>query len=155
MIYIFSKYGLLGASSRIRTYQYILGSDLHNDKTIFNELISDDQLKRKYNNKHYDVFQLLISFALRAKLLMKSTPEDIIYIEKELFPWVPAFLEKYFLRNRCYLLNYDDAIFHNYDDNKHWVIRVMYGSKIESLIFCSNGHFLLSSMILESVIFLH
>jgi glycosyltransferase involved in cell wall biosynthesis len=49
-------------------------------------------------------------------------------MEKELFPWIPALLEQLFRNKRvpC-VVDYDDAIFHQYDN--HWCQPVRYALK--------------------------
>jgi glycosyltransferase involved in cell wall biosynthesis len=57
---------------------------------------------------------------------------EIFYIGGgELFPYCSAFFEKYLkFRKIPFILDYDDAIFHNYDKNENKVIRSLYGKKI-------------------------
>lgn len=56
-------------------------------------------------------------------------------------PWVPFFVEKYFLNGKTYVLDYDDAVFHNYDLLTNQLLRRVYGNKIRSLIRGSCGVF--------------
>jgi glycosyltransferase involved in cell wall biosynthesis len=56
----------------------------------------------------------------------------VIVIEKELLPYTPAILER--LLNHIeipYIVDYDDAIFHNYDLSSNPVIRRLLGEKID------------------------
>lgn len=134
MIFIFTKYGTLGASSRIRTYQY-LSKFLPGELSVHtNVLISDEQLKKKYAEERYSFFRIIASFVKRLLKLFQTGRNDILYIEKELFPWVPGFVEYVLLSNRTYILNYDDAIFHNYDLHPNPIIRCLYKNKIGTLI---------------------
>jgi len=63
----------------------------------------------------------------------------LIYIEYELFPYFPASFEK-LLRviHKKYIVDYDDAIFHNYNKSKHNLIRVLLSNKIDSVIQNAN-----------------
>jgi len=67
-------------------------------------------------------------------LFFKLRSYDLVWIEKECFPWLPYFLEKLFLQDMKYVLDYDDAIFHSYDMNKSMLIRWILGNKIDRLM---------------------
>lgn len=56
---------------------------------------------------------------------------DIVVIEKEIFPYLPAFAEKILqILGVKYIADYDDAIFHNYDQSRNPLIRNFLGNKI-------------------------
>jgi len=40
---------------------------------------------------------------------------DVVWVEKEFLPWVPAGLKGFLLRGLPSIVDYDDATFHNYD----------------------------------------
>jgi glycosyltransferase involved in cell wall biosynthesis len=58
----------------------------------------------------------------------------VLWIEKELWPWAPAWLERAAWRGKPVLLDYDDAIFHNYDLHRSAAVRRLYGGKIDALM---------------------
>ena len=135
MIFIFTKYGRLGASSRVRTLQYFDKSNiLHPQKVIFNELITNKQLEYKIKKNHFEIFSLIFSFLKRLKKLIKLNKNDLIYIEKELYPFFPFFIESIFLFNKKYILNYDDAVFDIYESNNNSFIRFFLKNKHKHLI---------------------
>jgi len=60
---------------------------------------------------------------------------DLIWIEKEIFPYFPAFAERVlFLCGKRYVVDYDDAIFHNYDLSDNLLVRKFLGRKIDSVM---------------------
>jgi len=135
MIYIFTRYGRIGASSRIRTLQYF--DDLKIDylkRFTFNSLINNEQLLFKYKYKKYQFISILVSYLKRLILLLKIKSKDLIYIEKELYPYLPFFLEYFFLYKKNYILNYDDAVFDYYESHKNIFIRYILSKKHKSLI---------------------
>ena len=70
---------------------------------------------------------------------MKIREYDLIWIEKEIFPFLPAFIECLLARmGVLYVVDYDDALFHRYDRNKNWLIRVILGRKIDSVMKCAS-----------------
>ena len=68
-------------------------------------------------------------------MLFRSGPApDLRWIEKELWPWVPATLERALLGRVPYALDFDDAIFHNYDLHRLAPVRRLWGRKIDRLM---------------------
>jgi hypothetical protein len=58
-----------------------------------------------------------------------------LWIEKELFPWLPWFIEQtLILGGTPVVTDYDDAVFHRYDLHGSHVVRRMLGSKIDKLM---------------------
>jgi glycosyltransferase involved in cell wall biosynthesis len=56
-------------------------------------------------------------------------------LEKEALPWLPAWLELLLLRGRTpYLVDYDDAVFHRYDQHSASVVRWLLGQKIDRVM---------------------
>src|SRR5690606_30761673 len=60
---------------------------------------------------------------------------DLVWIEYELFPFFPAWAEKFLvLCGVNYIVDYDDAIFHSYDLSKHSLIRLLMANKIDTVM---------------------
>lgn len=124
-----TRYSRQGASSRLRTYQYLpyfADADIDFDiSPLFSDLyVSDLQFGKK--NKGLVFFAYLKRFFL---LLFRSRSYDLLWVEKELFPWVPGWVESLFLKYSRYVLDYDDAVFHYYDLHSSWGIRFLLGRK--------------------------
>ena len=135
MIFFFTRYGRLGASSRMRTFQYFDRENLLNPKKVFfNTLINDHQLLNKYKYKRYQTIPIIRCYFKRLLLVLKIKNKDIIYIEKELYPYLPYYFESLLLKNKKYILNYDDAVFDYYESNKNLLIRYFLSNKHKSLM---------------------
>jgi glycosyltransferase involved in cell wall biosynthesis len=66
---------------------------------------------------------------------LKSQKYDLIWLEKEALPWLPAWLELLLLRGRTpYVVDYDDAVFHRYDQHSASVVRWLLGQKIDRVM---------------------
>lgn len=79
-------------------------------------LLNDDYLNQIYAGKRASPVNILIAYAKRLRLLLQIRHFDVVWIEKELFPNLPAWAE--LCLAHCgvpYIVDYDDAIFHNYD----------------------------------------
>lgn len=135
-----TKYERLGASSRLRTFQFL--PYLSNDYNyIVNSLFSNQYVKNIYTKTKQNKFKIMYSYLKRFYLVLTCSV-DIIVVEKELFPYLPYWIEKLCLRNRKYIIDIDDAVFHNYDLSKNSFIRKHLSSKFQELF--SNAYHVLA-----------
>lgn len=133
-ILLLSRYSRIGASSRLRTLQFLplLKSDFQIDVQA---LFGDDYIKAIYSKSKPSLKTLAKSFFARLVLWKKIRDYDLLWVEKELFPWLPYGLEKFILlRNIPYVVDYDDAEFHKYDLHRSWLVRTLMGSKIDRVM---------------------
>ncbi|MBC8522536.1 glycosyltransferase family 4 protein, partial [PVC group bacterium] len=57
---------------------------------------------------------------------------DLIWLQGEVFPFLPPLATYYFkIMNIPYVVDYDDAVFHRYDDHNKTIIRKLLGKKID------------------------
>ncbi len=113
---VLNRYGDMGASSRMRVLQYLPSFEAGGVDTNVLPLFSNDDLKTRYATGKYGARTIVSRYFGRiSELLSPSKSPDLIWIEKELIPWAPAWFEKMLLGGRRYVMDFDDAIFHNYD----------------------------------------
>lgn len=129
-----TKYGDLGASSRMRFLQYLPYLQKCGVEVTTKPLLSNDMLRERYQNGGYGKWQLFNAYAKRTGSILKGRQFDIIWIEKEALPWLPAWFELLLLRGKFYVLDFDDAIFHNYDLHRSAWARYIYGRRIDRLM---------------------
>jgi glycosyltransferase involved in cell wall biosynthesis len=133
-VLLLSRYDKLSASTRQRFLQYLPLMEQQNIHTDVSSLFSDEYLLALYSGKSR--WSLIFSaYWKRIKTLFKARSYDLIWIQMEIFPYVPAFAER-LLRflGVVYIVDYDDAIYHNYDKNPHWLIRALLGKKIDVIM---------------------
>ena len=132
-----TRYGLKGASSRYRFYHYKPFFINHGYQCDVDPLLDDIYLTQRYGNSPMWRISILICYFRRLLKIYKIKNYDLIFIEKELFPYLPFWLEHLFLRKVKYVLDYDDAIFHSYGDG-NFIIKTLLKNKIKKLIKFSN-----------------
>lgn len=145
----FTRYSRMGASSRIRTYQYIPKLEEAGYEVEVFPLFGDEYLKKMYGGLSKPKTEILKAYLKRFISLFKTKKFDLIWIEKELFPYMPAWFEIILQRfNLPTVADYDDAIFHHYDQSSNkWVNRLL-GDKIKNVmrnvdvVLCGNGYLL-------------
>lgn len=147
-IALLTRYNTLGASSRVRVLQYLPTLHAAGIETEFFPLFDNDYIKRLYAGQPTNLqrLRLLWSRILQMPAITRRGRFDMLCIEKELLPYIPYAVEKYLLGNTPYWLDYDDAIFHNYDRSGNPLIRTLLSQKIDRLmararlITCGNSY---------------
>ena len=134
-VLILSRYDNLGASSRIRMFQYIPYLKSHGIELEVAPLLGNDYLTDLYAGRRRKTWHIIVAYLYRLGKLLTSHRYDVLWIEKELFPWVPIFAERLLkIFNVPYILDLDDAIFHSYDEHPNKIIRVLLGENILKVI---------------------
>lgn len=138
-ILLLSRYGPLGASSRVRFLQYLPYFRSQGIEVTIKPLLSDAYVQALYSgdSKWKEVIK---GYCYRLFLLFTARKYNLIIIEKEIFPFMPALAER-FLRiiGVPYLVDYDDAVFHNYDRHKNPIVRKLLGEKIDTVMRLSSA----------------
>ncbi len=129
-----TRYDIAAPSSRYRFYSYV-------DYLEENGIICDIQplFNKEYLDLSYSgslrIFSVIKCFLRRLNNLSNLNKYDLILIEKELFPFLPAWFESFFYLSRVnYILDYDDAIFHRYDQHKNLIVRLILSKKISKIM---------------------
>lgn len=133
-ILLLTRYGRRGASSRLRMLQYLPLFEAANIDCVVAPLIDDAMLLCKYRHGGYSLLELLSAYWRRIRALIGGRQFDVVWIEKEALPWFPAGFEIWLLRNVPYVLDFDDAVFHNYDLHPSVWVRHFYGRRIDRLM---------------------
>lgn len=125
----------MGASSRLRSFQYVPYYQLNGINTTISPLFNDEYLQSIYKKERISKVNVLKSYYNRLLTLFSVSKFNIIIIEKELFPYLPAIAEWVLkLLNVKYIVDYDDAIFHNYDLSTNAVVKTFLGNKIKHVM---------------------
>lgn len=130
-----TRYDDQGASSRVRFAQYLplFARGAPELQWSRQSLLDNRYLRARYAGRPY-WSATLQAYARRAAVLPSLRGADLWWIEKELWPFSPTQIERAVLHSRRYALDFDDAIFHNYDLHRHAAVRCMYGRKIDLLM---------------------
>jgi glycosyltransferase involved in cell wall biosynthesis len=129
-----SRYGRLGASSRMRTYQYLPWLEAAGIDVTLAPLFSDVYVQALQHNTKSPL-EALHAYVGRVKALLASRQFDLLWIEKECLPWLPAWVEEMLLPSGVpYVLDYDDAVFHYYDKSQNPIVRALLAGKQPALM---------------------
>jgi glycosyltransferase involved in cell wall biosynthesis len=134
-ILLLSRYGDLGASSRLRFFQY---SPYLRDQSISIDVapfFSDEYLRSFYSSGRKSVGYAMQAYLKRLSVCCSPGHYNLVWIEKECFPWLPAPFEQFpFLHEIPYVVDYDDAIHHNYDQHSLAPVRWFLSDKLCRLV---------------------
>lgn len=141
-----TRYGPLGASSRLRILQYLPSLGATGLRVQVQALFNDAALSARYRHGGYGVAAALRCFSQRIATLQARQQFDLLWIEKEAMPWWPLWVETTLLRGVPYVLDYDDAVFHNYDRHRLAAVRRVFGHRLDGLmakavlVMCGNDY---------------
>lgn len=134
-VLLLSKYGNKGASSRYRSYRYLPYLSESGVEVTVSALFDDEYLDRLYGGLRISATRIAAYYFNRLTSVLRQASYDLVWIEKELFPWIPFWLEGPLLeRLKPFIVDYDDAIFHRYDRHKLAAVRKVLGRKIDKVM---------------------
>ena len=117
-ILMLPRYGREGASSRYRMYNYVPHLESEGFTCESYEMLGNDYLRRRYAGRRRFVWYIASAYARRLAKVIRAESHDLIWLEKEAFPYLPSWFESRHLRSSTpYVVDYDDADFHNYDQH--------------------------------------
>ena len=134
-ILVLTRYDFLGASSRLRFFQYAKYLQRNGWSIDICPLFDNDYVENFYATGRKKISKIFTCYLRRLFILFKAKHFDLLWIEKELFPMLPATIERFLNAMRIpYIVDYDDAIFHNYDMNKNKMFRIFLKNKIDAVM---------------------
>src|SRR5262245_43910032 len=93
-------------------------------------LIDDALLARRYEAGRHVPGALVGPYLGRVLTLLRRRSYDLLWIEYELFPWLPAALDLLLAGGTPpYVVEFDDAVFHQYDSHASGLVRRLLGHK--------------------------
>ncbi|EOZ98798.1 Glycosyltransferase [Indibacter alkaliphilus LW1] len=122
----------MGASSRLRTFQFQSSWNTIGCDTKVQSFFNEKYLNQIYAHQKPNSSNVFLCYLKRFFQLLTIWKYDIVWIEKEVFPYLPSYAE--WILNKIgvgYIVDYDDAVFHNYDKHPWPLVRSWMGNKID------------------------
>lgn len=128
-----TRYGALGASSRLRLAQYVPYLQRAGLRTDLRAFLSDNYVKALYSGRS----RLGASLAAYGRAFgapAAARRHDLLWIEKEYLPWLPYWLERRAIGHTPYILDFDDAWSLRYEQSRSRLVRLVLGQKFRNLL---------------------
>lgn len=110
-----TRHEWMGASSRYRSVQFFPLLEENGIEIIHRPFFDDAYLAARYKGR-FNPFKILGLYLRRLKTLMVDARKaDCLVVEKELFPYWPAWLERRFTPAKPIIYDFDDAVWHAYE----------------------------------------
>ncbi len=134
-VLVLSKYDKLAASPRYRFLAYEPSLQAAGIDLTLSPLFDDEYLAQKFDSGSTSTTGVIRAYGRRVRALLGSQKWDLLWIHCELFPYLPPWTE-HLLRfaGVPYVFDYDDAIFHMYDQHSRPIVRKLLGNKIAPII---------------------
>ncbi|MCW2240833.1 glycosyltransferase family 4 protein [Azospirillum canadense] len=133
-VLMLSRYGRLGASSRLRFLAYLPALRDAGFRVTEAPLLDDEYLRRLYGGGPADRRRIAAAYARRVAALRASRRHDLVWLEKEALPWLPFAAEAAAGLGRVpYVMDIDDAWFERYAGHRLAPVRALLGGKFATL----------------------
>lgn len=134
-VLLLARYGRFGASSRIRTLQFIPWLAECGVSVSVSALMTDEFRAAAALGRRPSTCRLGLKYFERILRRSEVSNFDLLWIEKEAIPMVPGWAERLLYPMPIpYVVDYDDATFHLYGLNAYRAVRSILGSKIDAVM---------------------
>ena len=139
-VLLLTRYGPLGASSRLRAYQYLPYLQSQGFRITATPLLGDYYQEDLYSGHSPRWGRIAGAYLSRLLQLARAQTFDLLWIEYELFPWLPAVVERLLASLHIpYVVDYDDAIYHRYELHPSPIVRRVLCHKIDAIMRGANS----------------
>lgn len=98
-------------------------------------LLDDEYLERLYSGRRMKLLAILARFYQRRRILQRAEHYDLIWLQYEAYPWLPILAETLLgAFSVPFVVDYDDAWFHRYDQHPNRIVRYVLGRKIDEVM---------------------
>src|SRR3954454_20301853 len=130
-VLVLTRYERLGASSRVRFLQFLPALERQGFTFDVRPLLDNAYVASLYGGPKVGAGSIIRAYARRFSALRRRLNYDVIWLEKEALPWLPTWMEIARLEGIPYVVDYDDAWFHRYEN--HWLSPLL-GHKIDAVM---------------------
>lgn len=144
---VLCKYDTRAASTRQRLVQLMPYLKDEQITLEFAPLFDNDYLTDVLVRGKRSIWKTLVAYVKRLCAVLRVARYDFVWVQYEIFPYLPGWCERLVLRgNTPLVLDYDDAIFHQYDQHTNPLLRLLLANKLKpllrraSLTLCGNRY---------------
>jgi len=139
-INFFPKYSHNGASSRYRVYQYL---PFFNDfKTTVNPFFDDNYVPAQSFKSATGALYIVKCYLKRILKMIFIQKKEVVFVQYEFTQFLPFNSVFFKLFKIKYIVDFDDAAFHDYDASSNKIIKFLFKNKIAKVI--KNAEFVIT-----------
>ena len=132
---LLTRYGHEGPSSRYRMFQFIPYLELAGIECTVQSFFREGYTDLRFSNPKALLGRTIEDYKERIKILKRIKDIDVIFLEKEFFPYIPNIMESRFIPEHIpYVCDYDDAWFHVYNNHRNPMVRFGLSDKIPEVM---------------------
>jgi glycosyltransferase involved in cell wall biosynthesis len=130
-----TKYDETAAGSRHRSLQYFPALRRSGFEPSWSPLFDGRYLRSRYLKGRGGVSDFARAARRRLQALVELRRYRLLFLEEELFPYLPISAERLIgAQGVPYVVDYDDATFHQYDRHANWFVRSLLKDKIKNVM---------------------
>jgi glycosyltransferase involved in cell wall biosynthesis len=133
-VLLLTRYERLGASSRVRFLQFLPQLEQAGFTIEVQPLLDNAYVRALYGGPPVGRWSIVRAYLRRLGALLASRRYDVVWLEKEALPYVPALVETTLLAGVPYVVDLDDAWFHRYEAHASPLVRALLGAKIDAVM---------------------
>jgi hypothetical protein len=113
--------------------QYLAGLDEYEIDVHPAPFLDDVYLKELYDGRRPSLGRVFAFYSERLHYLVKAKEFDVVWIEKEVLPWVPGWVERTVVGSLPSVVDFDDAWHLRYSRSPNPLVRWTLGKKLERM----------------------
>jgi len=117
----------------VRHYNYVPALEQAGFRVTVAPFLDDEYLDRLYRGQQRGLRLLAKAYWRRLRQILSARRYDLIWIEKEALPWLPAVVERAFLGGRPVVMDFDDPWHLRYANHRTFIVRALLGRKLEAM----------------------
>jgi glycosyltransferase involved in cell wall biosynthesis len=134
-ILVLPRYSRNGPSSRVRFYQFLPLLKENGFVCTVVPFFDEQYIEDLYHHQPAKKSGILNAYFRRISRAVTASQYDLIWMQYELLPWLPYWMEKILLGSRTpIIVDFDDAVFHRYNQHKRIIVRMALGNKISKIM---------------------
>jgi hypothetical protein len=133
-VLLLSRYERKGPSSRVRHYNFLPALERAGFHVTTAPFLDNEYLDQLFGGERQSPQLLIKAYWRRLRQILTARRYDLIWIEKEALPWLPAAFERAFFGERPLVIDFDDAWHLRYAGHWNAVARAVLGRKLESVV---------------------
>ncbi len=118
----------------MRHYNYLPALEAAGFRVTSAPFLDDEYLERFYRGERLSPYLLIRAYWRRLRQILTARQYDLIWIEKEAVPWLPAALERPFFGGRPRVIDFDDPWHLRYSSHGNAIVKALLGHKLETVV---------------------